>query len=195
MEPGMARTQRLHVGPLVNTAAIQQDDDRAPEMSQQGAEEDGDFDMADVLVGMQVHVEAQAVTDGADGDRRDRGDLVAAIAVADDRGLPPSGPGPSDIWDQEEAALVGEDDMGLQALRVFFTAVHRYRFHRAMAASSRSNARRSGFWHDHPRRVSRRPTCARWSGTPNSRRITVAMRRVVQRSVSKPHAVAPRSKS
>ena len=76
----------------------------------------------------------------------------------------------------------------------FFIVVQRYRFQRAMAASSRSSARRSGFWHDQFRAVSTRPTCARWRVTPNSRWMTRAMRRVVQRSVSKPHAEAPRSK-
>jgi hypothetical protein len=64
-----------------------------------------------------------------------------------------------------------------------------------MAASSRSIARRSGFWHDQPSAVSTRPTWARWSGTPNSRWITAAIRRVVQRSVSNPHAAAPLSNS
>src|SRR6266852_2302832 len=63
-----------------------------------------------------------------------------------------------------------------------------------MAASSRSMARRSGFWHDHARAVRTRPTCALCRRTPNSRWITVAIRRVVHSSVSKPHAEAPRSK-
>ncbi len=63
-----------------------------------------------------------------------------------------------------------------------------------MAASSRSIARRSGFWHDQSKALSTRPTCARCRRTPNSRRITVAIRRVVHSAVSKPHASAPRSK-
>jgi hypothetical protein len=64
-----------------------------------------------------------------------------------------------------------------------------------MAASSRSSARRSGFWHDQPSSISTRPTWARWSRTRNSRWMTVAIRRVVHRSVSNPHVLAPRSKS
>jgi hypothetical protein len=36
--------------------------------------------------------------------------------------------------------------MGRQPPGVFFTRAHRSRFHRSMASSSRSRARRSGFW-------------------------------------------------
>jgi hypothetical protein len=54
-----------------------------------------------------------------------------------------------------------ERQVRLQALRVFFIVVQRYRFQRSMAASSRSSARRSGFWHDQSRALSTRPTCAR----------------------------------
>lgn len=77
----------------------------------------------------------------------------------------------------------------------FLMAVHRYRFHLSIASSSRSIARRSGFWHDQPRSSRRRPTCARWKRTPNSRRTSSAMRFVVHRSVLYPHAMAPRNRS
>ena len=158
LQPGTACAQGLHVRPLVNTPAVEQHDDVTTKMTQQGAQEDRHFDVADVRVGMKVKVEAHAVPLRAHRDRRDRGDLVASIPVPDDGGLTAGRPGPSDIGDQEEAALVGEDQMGLQALRVFFIVVQRYRFQRAIAASSRSSARRSGFWHDQPSAVSRRPT-------------------------------------
>jgi hypothetical protein len=194
MQTGAPRLQGLHVWPLVNAAAVQHEDHLAAEMPQQCAEKDGDLDVGDVLPRMQMQIEADAAALGTDGDGRDRGDLVALIAMADDRGLAPGGPRPPDVGDQEEPAFVGERQVGLQAPRVFFILVQRYRFQRSMAASSRSIARRSGFWHDHARAVSTRPTCARCRRTPNSRWITVAIRWVVHSSVSNPQAAAPRSK-
>ena len=44
---------------------------------------------------------------------------------------------------------------------VFFRAAHRRLFHRAMAASSRSPARRAGRWSDHPKARNTRQT---WPG-------------------------------
>ena len=161
MQTGTPRLQGLHVRPLVNAAAIQHDDHLAAEMPQQRAEKDGDLNVGDVLARMQVQVEADPAALGTDGDGRDRGDLVALRAMPDDRGLAPGCPRPPDVGDQEEPAFVGKRQVGLQVLRVFFILVQRYRFQRSMAASSRSIARRAGFWHDHARAVSTRPTCAR----------------------------------
>ena len=73
-------------------------------------------------------------------------------------------------------------------------AIHRYRFHRSIASSSRSMARLSGFWQDQPRSARSRPTCARWNRTLNSRSITFAIRSVVHRSVLYPQARVPRSR-
>jgi len=161
VQPGTARLQCLHLGPLVNAAAVQQDDHMATEMAQQRAEKDGDLDRADVLVGMQVQIQADPAALGADGDGRDRRDLIALISVPDDRGLPSGRPRPPNVGDQQESAFVEERQVGLQARGVFFTAVQRYRFQRSIAVSSRSSARRSGFWHDHFSALSTRPTWAR----------------------------------
>ncbi len=73
----------------------------------------------------------------------------------------------------------------------FLMAAHPYRFQCAMVSSSRSTARRSEFRDHHPNRLSSRLTCARCSSTPNSRRITVAIRWVVHSSVVNPNATAP----
>lgn len=156
-----ARPQGLDVRPLVNVAAIQHDDHRTAEMTQHGAKEDGDLDVADVLARMQMQIEANPAARRTDGDGGNCRDLVALVAVPDDGRLAPGRPGPPDVGDQQEPAFVGERQMGLQALRVFFLLVQRYRFQRSMAGSLRSIARRSGFWHDQSRAVSIRPTCAR----------------------------------
>jgi len=179
----------------VNAAAVHQDDHLAPEMTQQGAKKDGDLDRGDVVVGMHVQVEPHPVALGTDGDgRRSRRSCRVR-----------SGAGRSAAAREVPTSAGGSGSTGIRTLRqnpdgalsrwAFFlswssdtVSSGRWRPHRARSA------RRSGFWHDQFRAVSTRPTCARWRDTPNSRWMTRAMRRVVQRSVSKPHAEAPRSK-
>ena len=73
----------------------------------------------------------------------------------------------------------------------FLTFAHPSLRHVAIAFSSRSRARRSGFWQLHP--MSRR-MYQTWPGlyfTPNSRSITCATRASVHNSVGKPAARAP----
>lgn len=69
-----------------------------------------------------------------------------AIAVKQDGGLPHRAPRFTDGGDQEEARLVDKDDVGHQPRGVFFTVGQTSRFQSAMARSSRSMARHSGFW-------------------------------------------------
>src|SRR5712692_11740912 len=137
-----------------------------------GAKEHGDLHMGEVGVRMKMEVEPHAAPVGADGDGRDRRDFVVAVSMPHDRRVSTRRPGAPDVRDQQKPTFVQEHEMGVQALRVFFTATQRYRFQRATAASSRSTARRSGFWHDQPRPASSRPTWARCKRTPKARWIT-----------------------
>src|SRR2546422_6055844 len=125
---------------------------------------------------MEVDIEAHPTAAGADGYGRDRGDLVTAVAMPHHGGLPARRPRPPDVRDQQKPAFVKEHQVGVQAPGFFLISTHRYRLQRAMAVSSRSIARRSGFWHDQPKSLSTRPTWARWNRTPNARLITVAIR-------------------
>ena len=149
-----------NVGAFVDRAAIQEQDDVRPEVSEQSAEKHRYFDVRDI-VRMEVNVEAAPPASGTDRDGRDGRDLVAAIPMPQDRRLAARCPGSPDVGNEQEPGLVEEDEVGVQAPGFFLMAVHRYRFQCAMAASSRSTARRSGFWHDHPIRDSSRLTCAR----------------------------------
>jgi hypothetical protein len=90
-------------------------------MTQQGTEKDGDLDIGDVLVGMQVQIESDAAALGTDGDGRNRRDLIPLVAVPDDRRVAPGRPRPPDVGDQQESAFVGEGQVGLQVLRVFLS--------------------------------------------------------------------------
>src|SRR5207249_4633050 len=89
-----------------------------------------------------MDVEPAAPPPGAHSHRRDRRDFVAAIPMPDDRRVAEGRPGAPDVGNQQEATFVEEHQMGVQALRVFFTATQRYRVQRAMAASSRWTTRR-----------------------------------------------------
>jgi len=160
-EPGLVGTpgeQGAHVGPLVNAAAVAEDDEVPADLAEYGAQEHRDLPMGDVAPGIEMDVESAAPPPGAHGHRRDRRDFVAAIPMPDDRRVAAGGPGAPDVRNQPEATFAEEHQMGVQARRVLFTATQRYRFQRAMAASSRSTARHSGFWHDQPSVVSSRPT-------------------------------------
>src|SRR2546425_8360464 len=158
VQPRTPGEQGANVGTLVNAAAVPEDDDVPAELAEQGAQEHRDLHMGDVAPRIEMDVEPAAPPPGTHRDGRDRRDFVAAIPMPDDRRVAAGRPGAPDVRNQQEATFVEEHQMGGQALRVFFTATQRYRCQRAMAASSRSTARRSGFWHDQPSVVSSRPT-------------------------------------
>jgi hypothetical protein len=158
VHPWTTGEQGANVGTLVNAAAVPENDDVPAELAEHGAQEHRDLHMSDIAPRLEMAVEPAAPPPGADGHGRDRRDFVAAIPMPDDRRVAAGRPGTPEVGNQQEATFVEEHQMGVQALRVFFTATQRYRFQRAMAASSRSTARRSGFWHDQPSVVSSRPT-------------------------------------
>lgn len=130
----------------------------------------------------------------ADRYTRDEGDLLAAVTMALDRGLPTWRPSLADWWDQEKSGLVDEDEVGPQPCGVFFIRGHSSRFHRSISSSLRSTARRSGFWWLHRICPSKRPTWSRWCRIPKFFSITSAIRWVVHSSVRYPLAIAPFNK-
>ncbi len=141
----------------MDRGVVPDDDHVTAEVTQQVAEEVAHPESIDVRA-VEAIVQAHAVAQGADREPRDDRDAVATVAVPQHRGAPPRCPGLEQRGDQLEAALVGEDDVGPQPRGVFFTSGHASRFHRPMASSSRSRARRSGFWQLQPSECMRRPT-------------------------------------
>lgn len=77
-------------------------------------------------------------------DPRDGRELGPGIAVGDDRGLSPGGPGPNARRNQAEAGLVGEDQRSLLPLGFFLIRGHSWRSQRWTSSSSRSVARAVG---------------------------------------------------
>jgi hypothetical protein len=175
---------------LVRATSVPEQEHVTPQVAEQVAEEAANLRLLDVLV-VQLEVQVGALAKGAERNRGDRGDAVAAIEVTHDRRSAHGGPGLRDRRRQEEARFVGEDEVGTQPRGVFFSRGHSCRTNRRMAASSRSSARFRGFWWLHPSRCISRPTWSRWYRTWNLRRITSAIRAVVHSCVGYPDANAP----
>jgi len=130
---------------LVDAGVVPDHDDRPAEMAQQVAKKAADLVVPDVLR-VAPEVQADPPAAGRNGDSRDHRDAIMPVAMTEDGRLPARRPGLSNRGDQEEARLVDEDDVGTQPLSVFFTRGQCSRFHRSIFSSSRSKARRSGFW-------------------------------------------------
>jgi hypothetical protein len=161
VQPGGAGEQVLHGFPAMNAAIVQQHDEGAGDLTQQGAEEGRDLVALDiVLIELAVQRTPEALR--ADGDARNGRDPLVRIPMAQERGLAHRTPRLADRGDQEEARLVDEDEVGPQPGGVFFTRGQTARFHAAMAASSRSTARRSGVWWLQPSWWRSFPTWLRW---------------------------------
>ena len=136
----------LHRFAVMDGAVVQQNDQTAADLAQQMAEERQHVFSLNVVL-IQVAVQRTMEALGAHGDA---GDPVVTIPITQEGSLPHRAPCFSDRWDQEEAGFVDKDDMGCQPRGVFFTRGQTVRFHSAMAVSSRSTARLSGFWWLHP---------------------------------------------
>ncbi len=143
VQPGGVAEQLLHRLATMDPAIVQQHDEVTGDLAQELPEEGRHFVALDVVF-VQLAVEGAVVALRADGDPRDGRDAVVRIPMPHDRRLAHRAPRLPDRGDQEEARFVGEDEMGAQPRGVFFTRGHSSRFQRAMAASSRSTARRSG---------------------------------------------------
>lgn len=150
-EPGDRR-------PVVDGPAIPDEDDVPAEMAEQVLQEDGDLLMSDVL-GIQMQIEAQSLPVGTDRHGGNGRDAVAPIPMSNHRRLAPWRPRAPDGRGQLEPGFIGKYEVRVQALGFFLIRGQTVRFQRAIAASSRSRARRSGFWQDQPNAARRRPTC------------------------------------
>lgn len=149
-----------HGGSAVQEQSVPDHDHGAAEMAEQVAQEGAHFPLPEVVM-VPLVVQAEALTDRADGETRDHRDAIAAIPVVQQRGLAARRPGPDHGGRKHDPRFVYEDDVGPQPNGVFFTRGQAFRFQRAIAGSSRSRARRSGFWQLHPHCARSRPT---WSG-------------------------------
>jgi len=145
VQPRRAGEKLLHRIATMNFAIIQQNDQVALYLTQQVAEKCRHFFALNIVL-IELRVQCTMEAFWTDGDTRDGRDPLMRIPMNQDRCLPHRTPGLTDRGDQEEARFVDKDEMGCQPCGVFFTRGQTDRFHSAMASSSRSTARRSGFW-------------------------------------------------
>lgn len=145
MKTARAREELPHRIAPMDLAVVQQDKQMTTDLTQEMSQEEGHLFALNVVL-VELAVQRALEAPGADGDAGDRGDAVVTLSVAHERGLSHRAPGLADRGDQEESGFVDKDDMGRPPRGVFFTAGQTVRFQSAIAASSRSTARRSGFW-------------------------------------------------
>ncbi len=144
MQPREAAADFPNPFSFVDAGVVPDHNDGPTEVAQQVSEEFAHLVVPDVLR-VALEVQADAPTPRRDGEARDHGDAIMAVAMMNDGRDSAGRPGLSHRGNQEEARLVDEDDVGTQPRSVFFTRSQSLRFQRSIVSSSRSRARRSGF--------------------------------------------------
>jgi len=113
METGEASEELFQQGSLVDLPVIEQGDDMAAQMLQQVTEEQADLFTVDVCL-VEMTVQADTPTKGAERDGGNGGDSIMPVAVVEDRCLAAGAPCLAHRRDQQESRFVDEDDVGCQ---------------------------------------------------------------------------------
>src|SRR5208337_4860039 len=129
----------------MDLTVVKQNDEMAMDLMQQVAEERRHFFALNIVL-VELAVQRTMEAFRADGNTGDGRDAIVTVPMTHDRRLSHRTPGLTDRGNQEESRFVDKDEMGCQPCGVFFTRGQTDRFHVVVAASSRSTARRSGFW-------------------------------------------------
>ena len=144
MKTACARKKFLHRIAAMDLAVVQENDEMAGHLPKQMTKEESDFLALDI-VPIELTIEGTVKPLGTHRDTGDGGDSVMTVMIGQDRGLAHRAPGTTDGGNQQETGFVNKDNVRRPERGVFFTAGHTFRFHAAMASSSRSIARASGF--------------------------------------------------
>jgi hypothetical protein len=150
VDAGMSLEKGPHVPTPMNLPAIPQQDEWSPQVAEQLAEERDDLGTGDVAH-VEIEVQPEPVATRGHGERRDDGDLVTPITMPQVRSVSDGRPSLAHVWESGEGRFRRGMRDGRPGARRFFNRGHSLRFHRAMAASSRWRARRSGFCQLHCR--------------------------------------------
>jgi len=126
-----------------------------------------------------------------DGDPCNRRKPIMTIPTVQDQCPSSWRPGAAHEGLKHIAAFIDQHDVPTMVTGLFFTLVHSSVRQSAIASSSRSRTRRSGFWGLHPILLRMYHAYPGWYVTPNSRAITWATRFRVHKSVGKTAALAP----
>ena len=110
----MARQEAVESRPAVDRAAVPQHDDRPAQLAQQLAQEAGDFKLGEIGK-VEVAVKPQAMAHRTDANCRDGGNLVAGVAMQEQRGLAAGRPRAAHAGNQQKATFVQKRQMSTQA--------------------------------------------------------------------------------
>ncbi len=91
-----------HGGAAMDRASVPEQDNRPAQMAKEKPQEIGDLEMGDV-VEMEVAVQPEALTMGADGHGGDRRDSLVVVAMNQQRGLRPVEPRCGARWESAES--------------------------------------------------------------------------------------------
>ena len=140
---------------------IPDQDQRGTDLPAELTHEVDDLGCGDIGLGMEPEVQVDPIAAGGHAQGGDEGELlVSARALRQERSTAAGRPASSDKGGHPKAGFVQEDETGSQPGGFFFTRGHSCLTQRWISASSRSTARRCGFWGVQPRSRRRRPT---WS--------------------------------
>lgn len=118
MEPWKSIADRVDRWPLVNSASIPEQDDMSTQVLEQHAQELGNVDGLEVVL-PELNVQAHPSASGRNRESRNRRDSVMLVVVPNDRRMALRIPSPTARWDQHEAALIEEGDVGAKSSRFF----------------------------------------------------------------------------
>ena len=133
-------------------------DHRTLDMSAEMLQESADRVGVDIGLGMKTEEKLDTVAAWRDGQGGDRRNFPIGVGpMPQERRLTPGSPSPPHQGHHQEAALVEKDKSGAYARGVFFTRGQSVLTQDRMASSSRSTARRCGFWGLQPSACRTRP--------------------------------------
>lgn len=146
---------------LVRLEAVPDEDDGGTQLALQLFEELECAFAVDVGIRIETEVERETIAGRRDTHGSDRRYLpVCTGALTQQRRTARRAPGAANQGGQQQARFVDEDDAGSQARSVFFTRGQSCLIQAWIRSSSRSSARRVGFWGENPSPCRSRLTCA-----------------------------------
>lgn len=186
------RTPLLEVFPFMLVEVVQQDDQRRAEGASQSPEVRDQIVLIHAAARQEFRVQTAATSRRRDADRSEHRQLFpVSQPVPEDGCLPDRRPRAAAIRLRQEAGFIEEDERRSEPPGFFLIRGQSLATQVSMAGWLRSKARGLGFCADQPSDLSSAGRYRTWYETPNSRRISSAIRGQVHSCPAKPAASGP----